>query len=217
MNYTIKINFNYKIMSRIQSTKLQKNNLDNALNYNYKVDHNTSINNSFISLINALDNSSRRNREFNFQLERIKSAKKKPEFLTEKNIKDYQLVPLHDYKKEIKNLMSNYRLETEPLEDKTKKLKETILDNSLSSNITVKVEHEEYKNPIESYNILKRNKSIYNDVMNKVLLRQQKINFDKSNELLKSMITPTVKVKISKGSNKHDLTPSKNQCNQFFI
>ena len=53
--------------------------------------------------------------------------------------------------------------------------------------------------------------------MNKVLLRQQKINFDKSNELLKSMITPTVKVKISKGSNKHDLTPSKNQCNQFFI
>jgi hypothetical protein len=134
--------------------------------------------------------------------------------MTDQSIDSYKLKPFAEYKKDLVHMMTDYRLETEPDDEMTKKKKAKAMlerENSNISSIMVKVETEDYKNPLEAFNIIKKNKTIHDEILSNVLLRQQKITYDKCTQLIKNKIIPTAKVKISRAMPKIDMTPVKNQ------
>jgi len=196
-------------MNRNQSPIHKNTNAEFIADKGYSFDN--PINNSFMKILEALDNSSRRKKDFNMNFDRIRSSKNK-QLKTEKKIDDYNLKPFDDYKFELMSLMADYRIETEPVDEETKKKKAlAFFDNSDSSRIHVKVENEDFKNIDEAFDILKKNKYIHDSVLNKILLRQQKITLDKCNEVFKNKVSP-IKVKISRAIPKLDINqPAENQ------
>ena len=197
-------------MNRNQSPLHKNINCENLADKGYSFDN--PVNNSFIKLLDALDNSSRRKKDFNINIDRIRSSKQKQSSKNDKVIEEYNLKPLEDYRLELMSLMADYRIETEPIDEETKKKKAlAFLDYSDSSGIHVKVENEDFKNINEAFSILKRNKIIHDSVLNKIFLRQQKLNYDKCNEVIKNKASP-IKVKISRAIPKLDFNqPAQNQ------